>query len=146
LVFGGTERYLGHNPLGAYMVIALLGMVLLQASFGLFAVDDNDLTGGPLYRLVSEDTNKWATSWHGWLFDMVLLPLVAVHVSANVLYGVVKKESLVKAMLTGEKPAADYADMPEATIASHMWTRAVACLAAAVLIVLGAILGLGGRL
>lgn len=110
LVSGRALRYLGHNPLGAYMILVLLAALAAQGAFGLFATDDNDLTGGPLHRLVSEDGNALATRWHSRIFHYVLLPLIAIHVAANVLYGVVKREPLIGAMIHGRKPSADYAD------------------------------------
>ncbi len=150
LVGGRAARYLGHNPLGALMVLALLATVAVQAGFGLFATDDNDLVGGPLYRLVEEAQNVRAARLHGFVFNFVLLPLVALHVAANVLYAFGKKEPLIQAMVTGRKPAAPYADAADAASPSRTRTgslvRALACLAAAAAIVLGGILALGGRL
>jgi cytochrome b len=146
LLRGADVRFLGHNPLGTWMVLALLAALLAQGAFGLFAVDDNDLTGGPLYRLVDEAANKWATRWHGRIFDFVILPLVALHIAANVLYGLVKGEPLIRAMITGSKPALPYADAPEAEIVAHPLMRALAALVAAGALVLGAILAVGGRL
>lgn len=146
LIKGPALRYLGHNPLGAYMVIALLAAIAVQGSLGLFAVDDNDLTGGPLYRLVSEATNKWATRWHAWSFNYVIVTLVAIHITANALYGLVKKEPLIRAMITGTKPVEDYADTTEAEIVARPLLRAAVCLMIAAAIVAGAILALGGRL
>jgi cytochrome b len=146
LAAGGTKHYLGHNPLGAYMVMALLGVLLLQASFGLFSVDDNDLTGGPLYRLVSEEANKWATRWHGRIFDFAILPLGAIHIATNALYGALKKEPLITAMITGAKPAMDYEDAAAAVIPDRPLMRAALCLVAAAAIVLGTTFGLGGKL
>jgi cytochrome b len=150
LVAGRSRRFLGHNPLGAYMVLALLAALAAQGSFGLFAVDDNDLTGGPLYRLVSEATNKWATGKHALVFHYVILPLVAIHIAANVLYGLVKKEPLIRAMITGRKPAGAFEDID--TAAAHnsrperLLPRAALVLAIAAALVLGTILGLGGKL
>jgi cytochrome b len=146
LVTGRAQRYLGHNPLGALMVVTLLSVVAGQAGFGLFAVDDNDLVGGPLYRLISEDGNQRAAGLHGLLFDNVLLPLVGIHVLANVFYALVKREPLIRAMVTGRKPAEDYEDAGEAKIIERPLLRAAVCLAAATLIVLGGIVALGGRL
>ena len=40
------------------MILALLAAVTAQAVLGLFAVEHNDLTGGPLYRLISEERQK----------------------------------------------------------------------------------------
>jgi cytochrome b len=146
LLGGHAARYLGHNPLGALMVVALLATVAVQGVFGLFATDDNDLVGGPLYRLVDEAQNVRAARWHGILFDFVLLPLVAIHIAVNALYTFVKREPLIQAMVTGRKPAESYADTAEAGSISHPLTRALLCLIAAAAIVLGGILAAGGNL
>lgn len=146
LLGGRAARYLGHNPLGALMVIALLAAVAIQGGFGLFATDDNDLAGGPLYRLVGEAQNVRAARLHGFVFNFVLLPLAALHIAVNALYTVVKKEPLIQAMITGRKPAEPYADTPEATLVGRPLVRALACLVAAAAIVLGGILALGGSL
>ncbi len=141
-----APRYLGHNPLGALMVLALLATVAMQAGFGLFATDDNDLVGGPLYRLVGEAQNTRAARLHGIVFNFVLLPLVLLHVVANTLYTLVKKEPVIRAMFTGKKPAELYADAAEAAIVSRPLARALLCLIAAAGIVLGGILAAGGSL
>ncbi len=87
----------------------------------------------------------FAGLWTG-LPSALLLPLVALHITVNALYGLVKKEPLIRAMITGRKPAEPYADAPEAVIAPRPLARAAACLGIAALIVLGSILALGGRL
>lgn len=143
---GRAARYLGHNPLGALMVLTLLAAVAVQAGFGLFATDDNDLVGGPLYRLVDEAQNVRATRLHGFVFNYVLLPLVVLHIAVNALYTLLKKEPLIQAMVTGRKPDAAYADAAEAMPPARTHARALACLVAASAIVLGGILALGGRL
>ena len=81
---GTASRYLGHNPLGSMMVIALMVIVLTQATLGLFAIDDNDLTGGPLHRLVTEAEAKEATRRHDLIFHYILLPLAGLHIAVNV--------------------------------------------------------------
>ncbi len=146
LLDGRAGRYLGHNPVGALMVLALLATVGTIAGFGLFATDDNDLVGGPLYRLVGEQQNSLATRLHDQLFNYVLLPLVALHITVNALYTLVKKEPLIQAMITGRKPAEAYVDTKEAGIAARPGIRAVICLAASVAIVFGGIAAAGGRL
>jgi cytochrome b len=145
LAAGRTRHFLGHNPLGGLMVLALIAVLLMQTGFGLFAVDDNDLTGGPLHRLVSEHANGRATVWHRRVFEYAILPLVAVHVAANLLYGLVRKEPLIRAMITGDKPMAAYEDAPAAVMPRYIWLRAVLCLAAAAGLVLGGIAAAGGR-
>jgi len=147
LVRGTPRRFLGHNPLGALMVLALLACVGAIGSLGLFAVEHNDLATGPLYRLAGNEVAKVATSWHRFLFEPVLIALVALHIVANVLYGFVKKEPLIPAMITGSKPPGVYEDVPPlAPPLSRPLLRAFLCLAAATLLVFGGILAMGGRL
>ena len=146
LAAGHGRPFLGHNPLGAFMVIALIATLLAMGTFGLFATDDNDLVGGPLYRLVGEAGNATATRLHGQLFNYVLLPLVALHVTVNALYTFLKKEPLIQAMITGRKPAEAYADAAHAEIVPYAGLKAILCLAVAAAIVLGGILALGGNL
>jgi cytochrome b len=145
LLRGETPLYLSHNPLGAYMILVLLGAVTAQGVLGLFTV--HDATAGPLYRLVSEETQKVITAWHVWFYWWVLLVLVAIHALANVWYGLAKKEPLITAMVTGKKPPADYLDAPEADIAGRPMLRALVCLVVAAGLVLGVIYGLlGGKI
>lgn len=108
LITGKTRAFLGHNPLGAVMVLALLGMVALQGLTGLF-VSDDIIVEGPLYPYGSIGLRRMAKVWHKTLFP-VIVTLVAVHVLANVLYALVKKEPLISAMVTGRKPRKAYED------------------------------------
>jgi cytochrome b len=146
LLRGVSVRYLGHNPLGAYMVLALLLAVGGHASLGLFTVEHNDITAGPLYRLLSEDAVKQVSRLHRLAFYWLLLPLIGAHVAANVLYGVVKREPLIPAMITGRKPAAEYVDAAEAVPVRRPLVRALVLLAVSAAVVLGTIKALGGRL
>lgn len=101
----GEWRGLGHNPLGALSVLALLATLIVQVTTGLFGNDDIAFTG-PLYPLVDKDTSDRAIAWHKTLV-WVLAALVAVHLSAVAFYTRVKREPLVWAMLTGRRPATD---------------------------------------
>jgi cytochrome b len=146
LLRGETPLYLSHNPLGSYMILLLLGATAAQAVLGLFTVEHNDLTAGPLYRWVSEERQKEITAWHVWLFYWVMLVLIGVHVLANFWYGLAKKEPLITAMITGKKPAAGYLDTYEAMLVARPLRRALVCLVIAAGLVLGVIYGaLGGR-
>ncbi|OUD12215.1 cytochrome b/b6 domain-containing protein [Thioflexithrix psekupsensis] len=93
--------YLGHNPLGAYSVFALLLLILIQAVTGLFA-DDDIFTTGPFAHWVSGDTRQGMTSIHYWNFN-VLLAFIALHLSAILFYLLVKRDNLVRPMITGKK-------------------------------------------
>jgi cytochrome b len=146
LLRGQTPLYLSHNPLGGYVIAAMLGAVALQGGLGLFTVEHNDITAGPLYRLVSEDTQTTISSWHRWFFYWVILGLVAVHIVANVWYGFAKKEPLITAMITGRKPAAAYEDAAEAVIVPYPVLRGLACLLVACALVFGTIFALGGKM
>jgi cytochrome b len=146
LLRGQTPLYLTHNPLGSYMILVLLFVVTSQAVLGLFTVEHNDLTAGPLYRLASEERQKVMSGWHVWFFYWVILTLVAIHILANLWYGLAKKEPLITAMITGKKPAAGYLDTYEAQIVRRPLRRAFICLVLAAGLVFGVIYGaLGGR-
>jgi cytochrome b len=143
---GPARHYLGHNPLGSYMILALLAAVALQATLGLFTVEHNDVTAGPLYRLVSEPTREAISHWHGRWFYRALLVLIPLHILANIGYGLIKRDPLIRAMITGRKPAADYVDAPEAEITPSANVKALICLAVAAALVFGTIFGLGGKM
>ena len=101
LLRGETPHYLGHNPLGAWSIVAMLVLLLVQAGTGLFANDDI-LIEGPLYAWVSKGTSDWLTTIHKLNFNLLLL-VIAVHLSAVLFYLLVKRENLVHPMLTGHK-------------------------------------------
>lgn len=96
---------IGHNPLGALSVLALLGILIFQSVSGLMANDDIAFEG-PLYALVSKDTSDWLSSLHRQNFWPIIV-LVTLHVSAIMFYAHVKKDNLVKPMITGVKAVAD---------------------------------------
>ena len=96
-----APRHLGHNPLGGWSVMAMLGALLLQASTGLFATDDI-FTEGPLYPLATKAASDLLTRIHRWNADAIIV-LVAIHVLAIGFYLVVKHENLIKPMINGRK-------------------------------------------
>jgi cytochrome b len=91
----------GHNPLGGWMVLLLLAMLLVQSVAGLFANDEIYNTG-PLYGYVDGDRSNAITSVHSWLSDVILYA-VGLHVAAALWYLLVKRENLIRAMVTGYK-------------------------------------------
>jgi cytochrome b len=96
-----SKQHIGHNPLGGWAIIAMLNSLLIQAGTGLFANDDI-LTEGPLYHLVSKQTSDWLTGVHH-LNQKVLMVLVALHICAIMFYLIAKRENLLKPMITGSK-------------------------------------------
>ena len=98
----GQWQGLGHNPLGALSVLALLAVVSLQMGSGLFANNDDIGYTGFLYALVSGDTSQLLTRLHHKIFDLLLI-LIGLHFAAIVFYTHFKKDNLVKPMITGWK-------------------------------------------
>jgi cytochrome b len=92
----------GHNPLGAWSVMALIVLMAVQAGFGLFAVDIDGIESGPLSDRVSFDFGRVCSHWHELTFRL-LQALVVVHLAAVVFYGLWKRENLVGAMVTGAR-------------------------------------------
>lgn len=97
----GRWRGLGHNPLGACSVFALLGFLAFQVATGLFANDDIAFQG-PLFSLVEQDLSKRLSGWHHEAAEF-LLALIGLHLAAIAFYGHVHKENLVQPMVTGWK-------------------------------------------
>ncbi|MGL4974333.1 MAG: cytochrome b/b6 domain-containing protein [Bosea sp. (in: a-proteobacteria)] len=145
LLRGKTRHYLGHNPLGSWMIVVLLLAVALQAIGGLYTLEHNEITAGPLQRTISDATTEWVSKWHRRGFNL-LLALIALHVLANSLYQIIKKDPLITAMVSGKKPSANYEDTAEAVIVPHAGRRALGCLLVAAVLVFGSIVLLGGRL
>lgn len=132
-------HYLGHNPLGGWMVIVLLTLSAAMSLTGLFNADvDRLIIEGPLAKTVSDGVVSLAHKFHHRIFDLLLIA-VALHLAAVVFHAVVKKERLVPAMVTGKKPAAGFVD--EATATPGSIGLALACLAAS-----GAMVWLGIRM
>lgn len=117
--------FLGHNPLGSLSIIAILGLLALQASTGLFS-DDEIANSGPLVRFVSESTVSLATRWHKGYGKTIILSLVAIHLLAILWYFIQKKENLTRAMLTGNKTA--LAPTPSSKDGPAHWLLALVCL------------------
>jgi cytochrome b len=97
------DHLVGHNPLGAGSVLAMLLVLLAQVGTGLVSDDESAFTG-PLNRYVSSARGIAATWYHKRIGQWVLLALVVLHVAAILWYLWRKKENLVKPMVVGDKP------------------------------------------
>lgn len=116
----------GHNPLGAWSVVAILAVLAVQIVTGLFAVDIDAFEAGPLSDRVDFDTGRRIAEWHEWSFT-ALQVLVAVHVAAVIFYLVWKRSNLIGPMVTGRRA---FATDPGLRFAPA-WLTAVVALAAA---------------
>lgn len=91
---------IGHNPLGGWSVVAMLAILIVMVTAGLFAVDVDGLESGPLADYVSFDAGRWASDMHSLIFNL-LLGLIALHVAAILFYQVARRRNLVGPMITG---------------------------------------------
>lgn len=114
----------GHNPLSALMILALLLLVALQFVSGLMTTDEV-MTEGPLYSLVPDWLSSLAGSWHELGFNL-LLALVALHVLAAVLHQW-RGDKVISAMWHGRK------QLPVATPAPRLLNSFKYCLLALIL-------------
>lgn len=90
IVTGHPRRYLGHNPAGGAMVIALLVMVAV--------------VGGTGYAMRTEAL--WGQEWIEELHEVsanLMLFLIAAHVIGVIAASLQHKENLVRSMITGKK-------------------------------------------
>lgn len=129
----GEWSGLGHNPLGALSVLALLTLMLALVLTGLFANDDIAYQGY-LYPLVGADISSQVTGVHK-LFEPLLIVLVLAHVGAIAFYARVKKTNLVLPMVTGWK---DVPDAGDEVPAKARWPGLLLALAIAAASVVGA--------
>ncbi len=114
----GGIRTVGHNPMGAGMVVLMLVLLAVQATTGLFSTDDIAYVG-PYNPSVSHDLGEKLTGWHHKNFNLILAAAV-LHLCAILFYTFVKKERLVSAMIHGHKPAQDV-PVHEAIPSSQLW-------------------------
>jgi cytochrome b len=101
----GDLRYaLGHNPLGALSVIALLGILALQIGLGLFSASSNGSKAGPFAAWVAPGMAHEAAGLHKANFYL-LLTLIGLHVAAILFYLLFRRDDLITPMLTGRRQA-----------------------------------------
>jgi cytochrome b len=129
----GDHFEVGHNPLGALSVLALLTLLALQVASRLVA-DDEVATTGPLNRFVSSAWAALATGWHAEAGKLILIVLVLLHVGAIVYYRRQKQVNLVQPMLTGDKALPPDTPASTDTLGTRLRAAALltACLALAV--------------
>jgi cytochrome b len=142
LLLGRTRKFLGHNPLGGLMVLALLAAVATQATAGMFTSDDI-VVDGPLVAVAPVAWEKLASRIHHNGF-LIIASLAIVHVAAVFWYRAFRNENLIGPMVFGAKPAGAYEDARETRGGSVM--LALALLGLAVVLVFGGLWAVGGRM
>jgi len=132
LISGEAKRYIGHNPLGGLMIIALLGSLLMNVTTGMLLYGAEEGKGPlagvmaqqasiQLPKLISsahaddderdhdsgkkdDDEYEFLEETHEFFANFTLF-LVMGHLIGVFVGSVFHKESLVKAMLSGKKRA-----------------------------------------
>lgn len=92
VVQGSAPRYLGHNPAGGLMTIALIGMITAISGTGYMMTTDV----------------FWGAEWVEDLHETLVyatLGLIGLHVAGVLATGIKHRENLVMAMITGRKRA-----------------------------------------
>ena len=108
ILFQHPKRYLGHNPAGGAMVIALLASLLLTTVSGI-AIYGAGESAGPLAASLAGVGDFWADVFEEIheFFANATVALVVFHVLGVILAGRQHKENLIKSMVNGLKEEAD---------------------------------------
>jgi len=114
LLTGSPHHYVGHNPAGSWVIVALLTLGLLSGTSG--------------YATYNEMGGEWLEELHEGTSN-AMLALVGVHVLGVLVSSLLHRENLVRAMITGYKTGA-----PGEGIGRHHWLIGAGLLSAAVLL------------
>ena len=88
---GRAPRFMGHNPLGGWMIVALLGASFLASASGVLFITEA----------------YWGDEFVGWLHDAsgtLIVALAVFHVLGVAAASWSHGENLIAAMITGRKP------------------------------------------
>jgi cytochrome b len=129
----GSPPVLGHNPLGALNVVAMLVFILAQAVTGLFA-NDEIASAGPFYGWISHELSNRLSRFHR-ANDIWLLALIGLHLAAVAWFAFVRRQRIILSMFTGYR-AAEFVTR-DTTTSGSLLGRAIL-----IMIVLGALLAL----
>ena len=102
---GAVPGSAGHSAIGTLSVYALLIVLALQISTGVFS-NDGSFTEGPWVKFVSSALSDRLSTVH-YYNHWLIAGLVALHVAAIAFYLLARKEDLLTPMLTGDKLALD---------------------------------------
>jgi cytochrome b len=90
------SRYVGHNPLGGWMIMLMIVVIGVTIVSGILGPIDHDME-----------------EIHEFLGENIILILVGLHILGVIVDSIMTKENLARAMVTGEKPAELYEGSPK---------------------------------
>ena len=101
LITGKAKDYIGHNPAGAMMIVALIASIAITGFSGmaLYATDGH----GPLATSFFATWPEGAIKEVHEFFANFTVFLVVIHVGGVIVSSLLHKENLVRAMVTGRK-------------------------------------------
>ena len=132
---GGEAHYIGHNPLGGAMALALMALVLAAGLTGWAFLGASAKLGVLAYVLPYAQAAS-LLEWHE-LVGILILLLVALHVAGVVFTGRRESRNLVAAMITGEKDVGTGDLLPPARAPRRRGAAIAGGLAVAALILAG---------
>jgi cytochrome b len=130
-----SSHLAGHNPLGSWSILLMLLFLCLQVVTGLFS-DDEIANIGPLSSFASSAVVSLATYWHKQWGKLILILLVLIHVLALFWYWWRNQQSLVPAMVHGDKNLAEMVPASQDTLRTRLIALALYLLAAALVFAL----------
>lgn len=95
-----VEPASGHDASGGWAVAAMLTLVGVQASTGLFIADEDEFVEGRFYGNVSAATSDWLHDVHQ-TNALLLQILVGIHIAMVLVYLLWARRNLIRAMITG---------------------------------------------
>lgn len=128
LVSGNVEQHAGHNPAGGWMIVLML-LCLSGVVYSGLMVHALENGAGPLATLVvsseaetgftrnghedDDEDSDWERAEEFWeevheVMANLMLLMIILHVVGVVVSSRLHRENLVRAMVTGRKPAADF--------------------------------------
>lgn len=100
---GSPTRFIGHNPAGAAMIIALMLSLLATLASGLVLLGMEGQ--GPLAQTGLAFMNEHLVEEAHEVFANLTVLLVAGHILGVLFSSLIHRENLVRSMITGRKPA-----------------------------------------
>ncbi len=119
-----ADRSVGHNPLGALSVLAILSVLLLQVLSG-FMTDDEIANTGPWVALVPSEWVSLASEYHSDVGKVLLILLIALHVGTVLYYKRIKNDDLITPMLTGDKVLTEQVRDSRDTLTSRLFALSI---------------------